>query len=219
FIDFNYFRDLAGLGIQFFLIQIVAIIHFTTDNIIITQLHGPCEVTPYNLARKYMEIVPMVFSMVMYPLWSAYTEAFVKKDYVWIRKSVNTLIKVWIVSGALIILQIVPAKWFFHLWIGNKLQIPIMLLFCTGIYHLVVTWCQIFGFFINGVGKIRLQLYSGIFQAAINIPLAILFGKYMGMGSSGVILGTTICLAISAVWAPIQYYKIINGTAQGIWAK
>jgi O-antigen/teichoic acid export membrane protein len=218
-VNFKHFDSLAVLGIQFFIVQISVIIIFTTDNIIITQLLGPEAVTPYNLALKYMEIVPMVLSMIMWPLWSAYTEAYAKKDYVWIKKTVNMLIKMWCVSVVLIMLQLVPARWFFHLWIGDKLLIPALLLFLMGLYYILTTWCQIFGFFINGVGKIRLQLYSGIVQGLLNIPISIFFAKYMGMGSAGVILGTCVCLSIGAIWAPIQYHKIINGTAQGIWAK
>jgi O-antigen/teichoic acid export membrane protein len=218
-VKLKHFKDLAGLGIQFFLIQIVAVILFTTDNMIITQVQGPEEVTPYNLARKYMEIVPAGLSMIMFPLWSAYSEAYVNKDYVWIRKTVKMLIKIWCASIVLGMLQLVPAKWFFHLWIGDKLEIPLILLLLMGLYYILFSWCQIFGFFINGVGKIRLQLYMGIIQAVINIPISIFFAKYLGLGSAGVILGTCVCLALGAVWAPMQYHKIINGTARGIWAK
>jgi len=41
----------------------------------------------------------------------------------------------------------------------------------------------------------------------------------MGLGSSGVILGTCISLLFGTILAPIQYYKIINQKAFGIWNK
>jgi O-antigen/teichoic acid export membrane protein len=218
-VDFKHFHELANLGIQFFIIQAVSIILFTTDNIIITQLQGPEDVTPYALSRKYMEIVPMGLSMILLPLWSAYTEAYVKKDFPWIRRTVRVLLKIWMASIILILLQIVPAKTFFHLWIGDKIEISITLLLLMGMYHILFMWSNIFVFFINGVGKIRLQLYSGIIEGLINIPISIYFAKYLGMGSAGVILGTCVCLGIGCIWAPIQYHKIMNGTATGIWAK
>ena len=170
-------------------------------------------------AQRTLEIVPAGLSMIMFPLWSAYTEAFVNKDYIWIKKTVSALIKIWIVSIALILLQLAPAKWFFNLWIGDKLEVPLLLLFLMAVYYIMLSWCQIFGFFINGVGKIRLQLYTSIILAVINIPVSIFFAKYLGMGSAGVILGTCVCLVPGAVWVPMQYHKIINGTARGIWAK
>lgn len=218
-VDFKHFRPMVGLGAQFFIIQITVLIIFATDNVIISQLCGPEEVTPYNLARKYMELAPMGLSIVMWPLWSAYTEAYAKRDYAWIKKVVNTLIKVWCALIILIMLQILPAKWFFQLWVGDKLSIPMSLLFWMGVYQILFVWSAIFTYFINGIGKIRLQLYSGILEGLINIPLCIFFGKYLGMGSTGVILGTCVCLSIGSVWAPMQYYKIMNGTARGVWAK
>ena len=45
-------------------------------------------------------------------------------------------------------------------------------------------------YFLNGIGKIKLQLWLYVFGAVINIPLSIYFVKYMNLGSSGVILGT-----------------------------
>jgi hypothetical protein len=53
--------------------------------------------------------------------------------------------------------------------------------------------------------------------SVINIPLSVYFAKYLEMGSVGVILGTIACLLFGAVLHPLQYKKIINGTARGVW--
>jgi len=53
----------------------------------------------------------------------------------------------------------------------------------------------------------------------INIPLSILFGKYLGWGSTGVVLATCFSLGYSVILRPIQYHKLINNTATGIWNK
>jgi len=76
---------------------------------------------------------------------------------------------------------------------------------------------MIFSMFLNGVGKLKLQLYSGLFGALINIPLAIFLGKQFGI--FGVVLSTCLLGVLGAIWMPIQYYKIINNKAQGIWNK
>ena len=46
-----------NIGLDFFIIQIASIILFSTDNFIITQLFGPEQVTPYNIALKYFTII------------------------------------------------------------------------------------------------------------------------------------------------------------------
>ena len=88
-----------------------------------------------------------------------------------------------------------------------------------GIYILIFTFSSIFVNFINGVGKVKLQLYFGVFAMLINIPFSVFFAKNMGMGSAGVILGTCVSLSIGAVFGPVQYYKIINNKAKGVWNK
>lgn len=218
-IDFKYFRGLGSLGIKFFLVQISALILFSTDNMIITQVLGPEHVTPYNIARKYMGVPLMAFSIIMWPLWSAFTEAFTKKDYDWIKNAIIKMLKIWGILVFASIAFLAFSKTFYHLWLGNKVIIPVMLSCLMGLSSIIVGWNQIFVFFINGVGKIKLQLYMGFVTTVINIPLSIFFARQLNLGSAGVILATNVCLFIGSIWAPIQYYKIINNKATGIWAK
>jgi O-antigen/teichoic acid export membrane protein len=64
FVKFHFARDLMGLGIKFFVIQIAAIILYQTSNIIIAHLFGPEQVTPYNIAYKYFGVITMTFSII-----------------------------------------------------------------------------------------------------------------------------------------------------------
>ena len=48
-VDLSYTRDLLGLGIKFFIIQIAAIIQFQTSNIIIARFYSMKDVTIYNI--------------------------------------------------------------------------------------------------------------------------------------------------------------------------
>ena len=80
---------------------------------------------------------------------------------------------------------------------------------------MIYAWNGIYTQFLNGVGKIRLQLFSGIWGILLNIPMAIFLGKKIGI--SGVVLSIVILAAINMVWEPIQVKKILNKTAKGIW--
>ena len=86
FFNINYFKDIFGLGGKFFIIQISAIVLYTTDNIIIAQLFSPKEITPYQIAHRYFGMVLMGFVIIVTPFWSAITEAFAKKEFNWIKK-------------------------------------------------------------------------------------------------------------------------------------
>ena len=87
------------------------------------------------------------------------------------------------------------------------------------VYILISSWNQIFGNFINGVSKLRVGFYLTIFIAIINIPLCFLFVGYFNWGLSGVIIASSVSLLPDVIFLPIQYYKIVNHKAKGIWNK
>ncbi len=215
----KYLKDIFGLGVNFFIIQIAATILFSTDNIIITQMFGPEEVVEYNLAFRYFSIVTMVYTIIVSPYWSSFTEAFSNMDFEWIKKSVLNIQKIWIIVPILLVLMIIISDWFYKFWIGDKISVSKGLTVSMAIYVLLITFNMIYVNFINGVGKVKLQLLTSILSMIINVPLSIYFGKYLGWGSSGVILATCFSLMYSAILRPIQYYKLINKSATGLWDK
>ena len=219
YVDFSYAKDLMSLGFRFFIIQITAVILFTTDNMIITQLFDPSQVTPYNIAHKYFGMVLMAFIIIITPFWSAFTEAYTKKDFLWIKRIVKKLIKLWSIVVLLVLFMLLISNKFYLFWIGSKVNIPFTLSVFMGLFVVIQCWCGIFVHFINGIGKIKLQQRLSVFIAVLNIPISVFLAKYLNMGPKGVILATVICLSLAVIIAPIQYYKLINGTAKGIWDK
>ena len=219
FVDLKYSSALIKLGMQFFVIQIAGLIIFTTGNIIITQLFGPAQVTVYNVAYKYFYLAPMVFNVIIAPFWSAFTEAYVKQEYDWIKGMMKKLVLIWAGLSTIVVLMIIFSDFVYMIWLKKNIEVPFLLSLLTGIFVITANWNNMFVYFLNGVGKVRLQFYNAIITAIINIPLSIFFAKYLNMGISGVMLSTIVCIIFGSVWAPIQYLKIINNKATGIWNK
>lgn len=215
----EYLKEITGLGFKFFVVQIAAMVLFSTDNFIISKLFGPEEVVPYNIAFKYFSIVTMGYSIIVTPYWSSFTEAYTKKDFEWIKKSVSNIQKLWMLVPICLIGMVFLADWFYKIWVGDKIKVPFDLSISMALFVVLVTFNMIYVNFINGVGKIKLQLITSLISMTINIPLSIYMGKYLGWGSTGVILATCVSLGYSVILRPIQYYKLINNTAKGIWNK
>jgi len=218
-INFKYSSSLVKLGMQFFIIQISSLIVFTTGNIIIAQLYGPKSVVTYNIAYKYFYLVPMVFNVVLAPFWSAFTEAYVKKEYDWIKNSVKKLIIIWAILSIFVIIMVIFSDFVYEQWVGSQIKVPFMLSLTIGVFVIIANWNNIFGSFINGVGKVRFQLYYSIFAAVLNIPLSIFLAKYAGLGITGIMVATNICLIFASFIFPFQYRSLINNKAKGIWNK
>ena len=123
----------------------------------------------------------------------------------------------WFFLSFVTIIMLVFSNKIYFLWIGSEITVPLGVSFVMAAYVIIYAWCNIYSVFLNGVGIIGLQLYSAIFGSLINIPLSIYLGKTIGV--AGVILSSTILLLISAIWAPIQFNKIVKNEARGIWSK
>ena len=215
----EYLKEITGLGFKFFIVQIAAMVLFSTDNFIISKLFGPEEVVPYNIAFKYFSIVTMGYTILITPYWSSFTEAYAKKDFEWIKKSVANIQKIWLIIPVGLAVMVFLSNWFYNLWVGDKVNVPLELSLAMALFVAMLTFNMIYVNFINGIGKIKLQLITSLISMTINIPLSIYFGKYLGWGSTGVILATCFSLGYSVILRPIQYYKLINHTAKGIWNK
>jgi O-antigen/teichoic acid export membrane protein len=215
FVKFTYARDLMTLGLKFFIIQIAALVLFNTDNIIIIHLFGSKDVTTYNVAFKLFSVITMGFNIIATPLWSAFTEAYAKNDLQWIRTTIKTLEKTWLLLTILTVITLFISPWVFKLWLGNKVQVPFILSLVMSGYVIVSTWQTMHVFFLNGIGKVKLQLYLVIFSSLINIPLAIFLGRKFGL--VGITITSTLLFTIMGILFSIQTRKILNNTATNIW--
>lgn len=217
YVKFYHARDLMTLGIKFFFLQIAGIVLYQTSNIIIAQLFGAAEVTPYNIAYKYFSIISMVMGIVMTPYWSAYTEAWIKRDIEWIKNSLKRLKMLWLLLSIVTIIMLSISNLVFRLWVGKEIVVPFSISMTLAIYAILNNWTTIFSLFLNGTGKIKMQLYASMVGMVLNIPLAIFLGKKFGI--SGVILSGIILCIINMIIEPIQTNKLLNNKARGIWNK
>ena len=214
-IQFKYSSSLVNLGIKFFIIQLAGLLLYQTNNIIIAQLFGVSNVTPYNIAFKLFSLITLGFSIISTPFWSAFTEAYTIYDFRWIQSSVRNLFKIWILFSIFGLLLLFSSAYIYNYWIGNKIDIPFELSLIVCMNALIFSFSNIFSIFLNGIGKLKLQLVVSITIALINIPLSLLLGKLIGI--SGVLLTNTILGLISISIFPIQYRKIVSGKAKGLW--
>ncbi len=217
YVDLSKAKDLFSLGVKFFIIHISAILLYQTNNIIISHLFGPEQVAPYHVAFKYFSVLMMAYTIVIMPFWSAFTEAWVKDEKEWIRRIVKKLVYLWLLFLLIAIVMFVSSKFIYQLWIGEVVDIPYSISALVAIWILLNTFSGIFSQFLNGVGKIKIQLTLAFTLAVLNIPLAITFGKLIGV--EGVLLANVL-LSFITIWLyPLQYKKIMNNTAKGVWYK
>ncbi|HTE09718.1 MAG TPA: oligosaccharide flippase family protein [Chitinophagaceae bacterium] len=216
-VDFKFAKDLINTGGAFFLIQLGVLVLFQTDNIIITRILGPGAVTTFNVSYKLFSLLIMFFTIILTPYWSAFTEAYAKKDYAWIRNSIKKLRELWLVLSAVAIVLFFISPPVYKIWIGDSVVIPVSLSLAMAIYAVALMWQTLHIYLLNGIGKIRLQLILFSIGSLVNIPLAVWLGKKFGI--AGIISANTLLFIVMGIIFSIQCEKIINRTATRLWDK
>lgn len=201
-------KDLFSLGGSFFIIQFAGLIIFQTDALIISHTLSPKEVTPYSIVYKYFSIAIMLTTIILTPLWSAYTEAYSKKDYSWVKDIIRKQLKGLIAIIAIIIIMLIFSKILIGIWIKQDLELSWVLLVGTALFSIISVWNNIFAIFLNGISKTRVQIITSIVALLINIPLSIYLAKIFGGG--GVILATCISLSFFAIFGAIESFSILK---------
>lgn len=214
-IEKKYIKDLWGLGFKFFFIQIQVVVLYQCTNILISNVAGPNDVTAYNIAYKYLSAAMMVYTIILSPLWPAFTDAYTKKDFTWMRNIYKKMTYVFGISVIVMVTMVIVSPFVYKIWIGGKAAIPYVMTLAVAFYMIVNSWDALQVQLINGIGTIKLQTYVTIIGLVSHIPLSLFLGSYIG--AIGVVCSMIIVNSIYSLFFTIQIHKILNQTAKGIW--
>jgi O-antigen/teichoic acid export membrane protein len=209
-INIKHIRPLLSLGGRFFIIQLAVLVLFASDKILITQLLGPEYVTQYDVVFKLFSIVTLAFSLITAPLLSAYSDAYHRQDFLWIQKSIQNQLKIFVLLIIVTTILIILASQLIKLWIGAEINPPLSLVISMGVFVVIAAWSGIFSYVLNAISEIKMQMHLAIFAMLANIPLAILLVRHFQLGSSGVVLSNCICMVLFAVLGPIKVNTILR---------
>lgn len=218
YVQFAHSKELFGLGLQFFIIQIAFIVMYSSANIMLIRWFGPATVTMYTVAYKYFTIALFVNGIITATYWSAFTDAYVRREFDWVRNTIRRMEKVTYLLMAAVVVQTIIGGPLIHLWV-HRVQVPLDIQVTMCIFTLISLIAAPQHIFLNGTGKIRLQLYTAVYSIIMTIPLAWLFCRVLHFGPKGVIIAM-ICTSLPVtILYRIQYNKIMSGKSTGIWVK
>jgi O-antigen/teichoic acid export membrane protein len=205
-------KDVLTLGVSFFVIQIAGLFIYATDNYVILQLLGSKQVSVYNIAFKLFSIYTVLLSIVIAPLWSAFTEANEKNDYVWMKATINKLniLFLAIVLCLVGMLEVYQPILDFWLPTSNRIIPSYDLLIALSVFVAISIWNNIYAFCLNGLGIVKMQVRTSILGALVNIPLAIFFVNYLDLGLSGVVYAMCLSLILFSILGPIATFKYLR---------
>lgn len=216
-IDLSTVGNIFSLGIKFFIIQIQIIVLYQSTNILISNISSPLDVTSYNITYKYMGIASMMFSIILGPLWPAFTDAYAKKDYKWMNSIYRRMVRLYGLIVVAVIAMIIVSPIVYDIWFKSKVVIPLLMTISVGVYVLIHAWDSLQVALINGIGCITLQTYVTLVGLILHIHLSLFLGKYLGV--FGAILSMIIINTTYSIVFTFQLGRLLKNKGFGIWIK
>lgn len=216
--DFSLVRPIVSKGMGFFLIQITScLVIFASSNVFITRFNGAESAAIYGIAYKYFHLIAMAYTIVLAPMWNAYTDAYVKGDFPWVRRTFRRALGIWVLTllGGAVMLYLAPLM--FTLWIGSIVEIPMSVSMAVLAYISMYNLNNCVTYLLNGFNKIRVQIITSIVFTVVY--LASVFTVRGSYGIEGIVYSMAACYAAMALIHLYQCRLLIHEKATGIWNK
>ena len=142
---------------------------------LISNLSGPDDVTSYNIAYKYLSVAMMVFTIILNPIWPAFTDAYTKNDYVWMNRIYRKMCFMY--CGVFVAISVIMllSPYIYQFWVDDKVSVPFLLTMTVAVYIVIQCWNSLQVLLINGIGTVKLQTYVTLVGLIFHIPLSLFF--------------------------------------------
>ncbi len=203
-------KDVGGLGIMFFIAQIAALVLFATDNLIVSNLFGPEQVTVFTTANRVFTVASSLFAALVVPLWSKTTVDYARGDIAEIRRTLKKMHILFVVALVGVVLLILMFKPLVRIWLGRDLGFDDSFVALMGVYAVVYMWNTIYSQVVNGLSLVRFMVVIACIQAVVNVPLSIVLATSFDLGINGVLLGTILTMLLSSITYPIYAKRVLS---------
>ena len=191
-------RELLNSGSSFFLIQVAAVVVFSSDNVVVSHYLGAAEVTPYSVTWRLVGLAAVLQSLIFPALWPAYAEAYAKRDYGWIRRTFSLTMKGTVALNLCCVAALVVfGRALIRLWAGPTAVPAFSLLLAMGVWALISGFMSVESCLLAALNRTREQAFLSIVAAMVNIALSIALVRHVG--AVGVIGGTILSYVLVLV--------------------
>lgn len=202
-------NKLINLGLRFFLIQLSALIILQGSNIIILKFIGAEEVSVFSLVYKYFNVIVTIFTLVLTPYWSFFTDSYAKNNYSQIKQGFKQLLISWLAISMVGVVMWIALPFSFKIWLNQELDIPAYLPVSLLLFSVFSNLGSVFIYFLNGTSSyLNFQLVIVLAFAALLYPLsAYLLPTY---GVLGVVFTMFFANSYGVLFAPYLSYKVLK---------
>lgn len=207
-------KQIMNLGSQFLIVQICLMVITSTNEILISRLSNVGYVVEYQAYYRIFYMVVTLFSLICQPMWSSFTQAYVNRQYIWIK---NTYRKFQLIAIGCSMITIILSIFFdkiVTIWLGeHTVQSSILFSITFSLFATVSILINASSCLANGLNMLKSQVRWSVVGAIIKIPLSIVFVRVTD-GWIGIVIANIIALLPLLFFQNVQNEKIINSICE-----
>jgi O-antigen/teichoic acid export membrane protein len=190
--------QLTKTGSIFFILNLLMIIGYSSDGIIIAHYQGPSALATYAVVQKLF-FSTAVSEFLIAPLWPAFGEAIARDDYGWIRRTIRrSLILNFALTALIGIPLVIYGRQLVAWWTVSKILAPVSLLVSFAVLRMLMVYQGTLSVFLNHGDMLRKQL--GFFSLASLCSIALKVVLVKPLGEAGVVWATVAGFGLLYVW-------------------
>jgi len=160
-------REIIGTGLLIFSSQAGAAALLSCPMFLLAHAAGAASVAPFSALQRMYSIFVVASSLLMTPLWPAYSEAFARGDFAWLRSTFRrSLILNLTIAGFPILILASGSGWLVPAISRGTLRAELPLALAAGLLSFLVATRHTVSMLVNGCGYLR--------RTAVTFPLAAL---------------------------------------------
>jgi O-antigen/teichoic acid export membrane protein len=206
-------KTLLRTGMAFFFLQLVISLSFGYDSVVIARSLGAVSVVQWAVPERLFSVIGILSAFALQPLWPAYREAIGRGDMDWVRLAFrNSLLLT--VGGATLLAVILTlvAPFVIPLWVGHAIHPSLWVVASFGLWRIIDATYNCLTTFLNGLGRLRLQMWVTSIVSAVMLSLKIILVSMIGV--AGVPLGAAA--AVGLIGLPALLVALRNSFAPAI---
>lgn len=203
-------KEIATLGIKFFLLQLLSMAVFNTREVLISNLIGAGGVVDYTVYFKVYSVISTFYLLALTPFWSAITQAFAQSDVNWIKEAYKKGLVALCPFAILGVVVLAAFPFVVTVWLGDSApdtNIVASILFI--IYNIEYMYINLNAHIENGIEQLGVQTEGYAIAAILLFVLSVVFtGCYSTWVS--IMLASVIALIPMSVMQSVELKKLFR---------
>jgi O-antigen/teichoic acid export membrane protein len=201
-------------GIAFFALQLIAVISFNFDLLLISANLGATAAGDFSIVQRIFSVIPILMGLVWNALWPAYSESLAKGDYLWainaFKISTSILILFSLITGSILAFFINDL---IILWLDKQPNNYHLLAWSFVIWNITVSIGSSIAVILNSANILKFQIITfGIFALVASITKVYVMNNFgiEYINTSSAFLYLFICVVPALIYLPNIVSKIEN---------